>query len=85
MLNRATETLLDYFGELDDPRIERNKRHLLLDIIAIAICAVISVVHGLVRQARKGGHPATRAGSIRVAELGDEGFSLLPRGGKLAV
>jgi predicted transposase YbfD/YdcC len=27
---------------MSDPRIERNKKHLLLDIIAIAICAVVS-------------------------------------------
>ena len=32
---------MDYFRELDDPRIERSKRHQLLDIVAIAICAVI--------------------------------------------
>ena len=33
--------LLDYFKDLEDPRIERCKRHSLLDIITIAICAVI--------------------------------------------
>jgi predicted transposase YbfD/YdcC len=31
----------DYFGELPDPRVERTKRHKLLDIVAIAICGVI--------------------------------------------
>ncbi len=30
-----------YFGEVDDPRIERCKRHQLLDIIAIALCGVL--------------------------------------------
>src|SRR5262245_35830545 len=30
-----------YLRHLKDPRIERNKRHLLIDIITIAICAVI--------------------------------------------
>lgn len=30
------------FSIIPDPRIERAKRHLLIDIIAIAICAVIS-------------------------------------------
>ena len=34
-------SVMDYFRELDDPRIERSKRHQLLDIVAIAICAVI--------------------------------------------
>ena len=33
--------ILDYFEELEDPRIERCKRHSLLDIITIAICASI--------------------------------------------
>ena len=32
---------MEYFGEIEDPRIERCQRHKLLDIIAIAICAVI--------------------------------------------
>jgi predicted transposase YbfD/YdcC len=31
-----------YFRRLKDPRINRRKRHLLLDIIVIAICGVIS-------------------------------------------
>ena len=33
--------VMQCFATLDDPRIERCKRHGLLDIIAIAICAVI--------------------------------------------
>ena len=33
--------LLDYFENLEGPRIERSKRYSLLDIITIAICAVI--------------------------------------------
>ena len=34
-------TIMEYFRELEDPRIERCKRHKLVDIIAIAICATI--------------------------------------------
>ena len=34
-------TVMDHFQDLEDPRIERSKRHGLLDIITIAICAVI--------------------------------------------
>lgn len=30
------------FGSITDPRIERTKKHLLLDIIALAICGLIS-------------------------------------------
>lgn len=37
----ATARLVDYFGELEDPRVERTKRHRLLDIIVIAICGAI--------------------------------------------
>jgi predicted transposase YbfD/YdcC len=38
---RKESSILAYFGDLPDPRIERCKRHRLLDIIAIGICAVI--------------------------------------------
>jgi predicted transposase YbfD/YdcC len=34
-------TVLDYFAPLKDPRIERTKRHQLLDIIVIALCGII--------------------------------------------
>jgi predicted transposase YbfD/YdcC len=38
--------LLRYFGELKDPRVNRTKRHLLLDIVTIAICGVICGADG---------------------------------------
>ena len=34
-------TIQEYFGELDDPRLDRSKLHELPDIIAIAICGVV--------------------------------------------
>ena len=34
-------SILDHFADLDDPRAERTRRHQLVDIIAIAICATI--------------------------------------------
>ena len=34
-------SILDHFDDLDDPRVERTRRHKLVDIIAIAICATI--------------------------------------------
>ena len=37
----AEGSLRAYFAALPDPRIERTKRHQLLDIITIAICAVL--------------------------------------------
>jgi predicted transposase YbfD/YdcC len=33
--------LLTHFAELNDPRVERSKRHKLIDIIAITLCGVI--------------------------------------------
>jgi predicted transposase YbfD/YdcC len=38
---RTDCTLRNYFRKLRDPRIRRRNKHLLLDIVAIAICAVI--------------------------------------------
>ena len=34
-------SITEHFGALDDPRIERSKRHQLLDIIIIALCGSI--------------------------------------------
>jgi predicted transposase YbfD/YdcC len=34
-------TLVEHFIDINDPRVERSKRHNLVDIITIAICAVI--------------------------------------------
>jgi predicted transposase YbfD/YdcC len=38
---RPTRTLADQFASLADPRVERTKRHPLLSIISVALCAVI--------------------------------------------
>ncbi|NJO65718.1 MAG: ISAs1 family transposase [Richelia sp. RM2_1_2] len=38
---KPKQTISDYFVDLEDPRIERTKRHKLIDVITIAICAVI--------------------------------------------
>ena len=37
----APLSLRTYLRRLKDPRIQRNKRHLLVDIITMAVCAVI--------------------------------------------
>ena len=34
-------TIGDHFSNIGDPRVERTKQHKLIDIITIAICAVI--------------------------------------------
>lgn len=41
-------TIADHFSNLEDPRVERTKRHKLIDIITIAICAVICGADGWV-------------------------------------
>jgi len=40
-MSRPAFTIQRHFRSLKDPRIERRKKHLLLDIVAIAICGVI--------------------------------------------
>ncbi len=44
IVNRETlqSCLEKYFGEIPDPRVERTRAHQLLDIIAIALFAVLS-------------------------------------------
>ena len=34
-------SILEHFGDLDDPRVERTRWHKLIDIVAITLCAVI--------------------------------------------
>ncbi len=34
-------TIADHFAVMSDPRIDRTKRHKLIDILTIALCAVI--------------------------------------------
>lgn len=41
-----TPTFLKHFDPITDPRIERCKKHDLLDILLLAICAVISGAEG---------------------------------------
>jgi len=40
-MEKPAIALSEHFADLDDPRIDRTKLHLLLDIVIIAICAVI--------------------------------------------
>lgn len=42
MESTAFLPLTQHFAELDDPRVERTKLHRLLDIVVIALCAVIA-------------------------------------------
>lgn len=42
MGKKLSASLVDHFQELVDPRVERNKKHALLDIIVLTVSAVIS-------------------------------------------
>ena len=48
MEEQPSASIVEYFAELTDPRVERTKRHLLLDIFVIALCAVICGAEGWV-------------------------------------
>jgi predicted transposase YbfD/YdcC len=41
-------SISEHFSDIDDPRVDRTKRHLLLDIIVVAICGVICGADGWV-------------------------------------
>lgn len=42
MLSHPAPRIADCFCDLIDPRIARGRRHRLLDLVTIAVCAVIS-------------------------------------------
>jgi predicted transposase YbfD/YdcC len=48
MKNTPLNKLEEHFSGVSDPRIDRTKDHLLIDIISIAICAIISGAEGWV-------------------------------------
>lgn len=48
MSGSPLEKIEEHFGKVRDPRIERGKEHKLIDIISIAICAVICGAEGWV-------------------------------------
>ena len=50
-------SLMERFSKLKDPRVDRAKRHKLIDLVVIAICAVICGAdtwggRGVVRQVK---------------------------------
>ncbi len=42
MKERIPGAIEQHFGNLEDPRVDRTKRHRLIDILVIALCAVIA-------------------------------------------
>ncbi len=48
MRKRPLEAMEEHFSKVSDPRVDRTKAHKLIDMIAIAICAVICGAEGWV-------------------------------------
>ena len=42
----APEGLIEHFSKLEDPRVDRNKKHELIDVIVLCVCAVLSGAEG---------------------------------------
>ena len=42
----APESLIEHFSKLEDPRVDRNKKHELIDVIVLCVCAVVSGAEG---------------------------------------
>ena len=42
----APQTLIEHFSKLEDPRVDRNKKHELIDVIVLCVCAVVSGANG---------------------------------------
>jgi len=41
MRAEQTKSILDYFEDIEDPRMDRTKKHSLMDILVISICAIL--------------------------------------------
>ena len=42
----APESLIEHFSKLEDPRVDRNKKHELIDVIVLCVRAVVSGAEG---------------------------------------
>ena len=42
----APEGLIEHFSKLEDPRVDRNKKHELIDVVVLCVCAVVSGAEG---------------------------------------
>ena len=42
----APQCLIEHFSKLEDPRVDRNKKHELIDVIVLCVCAVVSGAEG---------------------------------------
>ena len=65
--SKTSASFLDHFDTLEDPRIERCKRHKLGDILFLAVCAMLAGANDFVAM-EKFGH-AKRAWLEKFLEL----------------
>jgi predicted transposase YbfD/YdcC len=47
-MHQPETTLVQYFGDIEDFRLDRNKKHLLVDIIVLVVCCTICGANGFV-------------------------------------
>jgi predicted transposase YbfD/YdcC len=47
-MHQLETTLVQYFGDIEDFRLDRNKKHLLVDIIVLTVCCTICGANGFV-------------------------------------
>lgn len=47
-MHQAETTLVEYFDDIEDFRLDRNKKHLLVDVIVLIICCTICGANGFV-------------------------------------
>jgi predicted transposase YbfD/YdcC len=47
-MHQPETTLVQYFGDIEDFRLDRNKKHQLVDIIVLAVCCTICGANGFV-------------------------------------
>jgi hypothetical protein len=74
MNSTSTASIIQHFSSIPDPRIERGKRHELISIFFIAICAVICGANDWVaietyRKAKKEWFVTSSAGAIGAMQL----------------
>ncbi len=71
--------LIEHFALLPDPRVDRTKRHLLLDIVVIAVCAVICGADTWVDIDCSGyGHVSSTRRSAGPSAVGMAGLTQIP-------
>ena len=55
----SATSVLVHFADLEDPRINRTRRHQLIDIVVVALCGVISGAESWVQVEKFGNNKRT--------------------------